>query len=85
MNLINIFEYIVPGTKLYCSYVGDYVSFVKIIDNKTGVILVKWNDMSWQTMENDKEFVGIGKISSAYYGRNKFTQVVLDEYTQQND
>ena len=58
---------------------------LKIIDNKTGVILVKWNDMSWQTMQNDKEFVGIGKISSAYYGRNKFTQVVLDEYTQQND
>ena len=58
---------------------------LKIIDRDTGVILVKWNDMNWQTMENDKEFVGIGKISSAYYGRNKFTQVVLDEYTQQND
>ncbi len=58
---------------------------LKIIDNQTGVILVKWNDMNWQTMKNDKEFVGIGKISSAYYGRNKFTQVVLDEYTQQND
>ena len=41
--------------------------------------------MSWQTMKNDKEFIGIGKIGSTYYGRNKFTQVVLDEYTQQND
>ena len=58
---------------------------LKVVDNKTGIILVKWNDMSWQTMKNDKEFIGIGKIGSAYYGRNKFTQVVLDEYTQQND
>ena len=46
MNLINIFEYIVPGTKLYCSYVGDYVSFVKIIDNK---IICKHNDYNEMT------------------------------------
>lgn len=46
MNLINIFEYIVPGTKLYCSYVGDYVSFVKIIDNK---IICNHNDYNEMT------------------------------------
>lgn len=57
---------------------------LKVIDN-SGVILVSWNDMAWQTMQNDKEFVGVGKISSAYYGRTKYTQVVLDNYTQQNN
>ena len=54
---------------------------LKIID-QTGVILVHWNDRSWETMKNDKEFVGIGKIGSVYYGRQKYIQVVLDEYVQ---
>lgn len=57
---------------------------LKIID-ESGVILVSWNDKSFQTMKNNKEFIGIGKISSVYYGRTKYNQVVLDEYTQQND
>lgn len=54
---------------------------LKVID-QTGVILVHWNDRSWETMKNDKEFIGIGKIGSVYYGRQKYIQVVLDEYVQ---
>ena len=58
---------------------------LKIIDNKTGVIIVKWNCMDWQTMSNDGEIVAIGVLANPYYGRNKFLQLTIDEYTQQND
>jgi single-stranded-DNA-specific exonuclease len=58
---------------------------LKIVDNNTGVLLVKWNDSAWKTMNNNKEFIGIGKLSNPYYGRNQFLQLTLDEYTQQND
>lgn len=54
---------------------------LKIIDRDTGVLLVKWNDLSWKTMKNDKEFVGVGTISSAHYGRTTYNQVILDDYT----
>jgi len=66
---------------------NDYtVSFMskgkhlKIIDNKTGVIFVKWNDGSYDTLPIDGEFVGVGTISTAYYGRTKYRQVVLNDY-----
>jgi single-stranded-DNA-specific exonuclease len=58
---------------------------LKIIDNETGVIIVKWNCMDWQTLSNDGEIVAIGVLANPFYGRNKFLQLTVDEYTQQND
>lgn len=58
---------------------------LKIIDNETGVIIVKWNCMDWQTMGNDGEIVAVGVLANPFYGRNKFLQLTIDEYTQQND
>ncbi|MEE1303395.1 MAG: DHH family phosphoesterase [Bacteroidales bacterium] len=58
---------------------------LKVIDNETGVIIVKWNCMDWQTMSNDGEIIAIGVLANPYYGRNKFLQLTIDEYTQQND
>ena len=58
---------------------------LKIIDNETGVIIVKWNCMDWQTMGNDGEIVAVGVLANPYYGRQQFLQLTVDEYTQQND
>ena len=58
---------------------------LKIIDSETGVIIVKWNCMDWQTLSNDGEIVGVGVLANPIYGRNKFLQLTIDEYTQQND
>ncbi len=58
---------------------------LKIIDNDTGVIIVKWNCMDWQTLGNDGEIVAVGVLANPFYGRNKFLQLTVDEYTQQND
>lgn len=58
---------------------------LKIIDNKTGVIIVKWNTDVYKTMKNDKPLVAVGTLANPYYGRNKFLQLTIDEYTQQND
>lgn len=58
---------------------------LKIIDNETGVIIVKWNCMDWQTMSNDGEVVAVGVLANPYYGRVKYLQLTIDEYTQQND
>lgn len=57
---------------------------LKIIDNKSGVIIVKWNTDVWQTMKNDKPLVAVGVLANPFYGRNKFLQLTVDEYTQQN-
>jgi len=57
---------------------------LKIID-ETGVIIVKWNCMDWQTLGNDSEIVAVGVLANPIYGRNKFLQLTIDEYTQQND
>ena len=57
---------------------------LKIID-KTGVLLTKWNCMDWQTMDNNGEITAIGILAAPYYGRNKFLQLTIDEYIQQND
>ena len=57
---------------------------LKIVD-ETGVIIVKWNCMDWQTLGNDGEIVAVGVLANPYYGRNKFLQLTIDEYTQQND
>lgn len=58
---------------------------LKIIDNETGVIIVKWNCMDWQTMNNDGEIIAVGVLANPYYGRQKYMQLTIDEYTQQND
>lgn len=58
---------------------------LKVIDNETGVIIVKWNTDEWQTMKNDKSLVAVGTLANPYYGRQKYLQLTVDEYTQQND
>lgn len=58
---------------------------LKIIDNKTGVIVVKWNTDVYKTMKNDKPLVAVGVLANPFYGRNKFLQLTVDEYAQQND
>lgn len=57
---------------------------LKVID-KSGLLIIKWNCMDWQTMKNDKQLVAVGTLSSPYYGRVKYQQLAIDEYTQQND
>ena len=52
---------------------------LKIIDD-SGVILVKWNDMSWKTMDNDGEFVGVGTLAAPIYGRQKYYQLTMNDY-----
>lgn len=52
---------------------------LKVID-ESGLLLVKWNDMSWKTMNNDGEFIGVGTLTAPYYGRNKFFQLTMNEY-----
>jgi single-stranded DNA-specific DHH superfamily exonuclease len=58
---------------------------LKVVDNKTGVIIVKWNTDVWKTMKNDKPLAAVGVLANHYYGRNKFLQLTVDEYTQQNN
>lgn len=58
---------------------------LKVVDNKTDVIIVKWNTDIWKTMMNDKPLVAIGTLANPFYGRKKFLQLTVDEYTQQND
>lgn len=58
---------------------------LKVIDNETGVIIVKWNTDEWKTMKNDKPLVAVGVLANPYYGRQKYLQLTIDDYTQQND
>lgn len=58
---------------------------LKVIDNETGVIIVKWNTNEWQTMKNDKPLLAVGVLANPYYGRQKYLQLTIDEFTQQND
>jgi single-stranded DNA-specific DHH superfamily exonuclease len=57
---------------------------LKIID-ESGMLIVKWNCMDWQTMDNKGEIVGVGVLSNPWYGRLSYLQLTIDEYTQQND
>ena len=57
---------------------------LKIID-ESGMLIVKWNCMDWQTMDNKGEIVGVGVLSNPWYGRLSYLQLTVDEYTQQND
>ena len=58
---------------------------LKVVDNETGVIIVKWNTDVWKTMKNDKPLVAVGVLANPFYGRQKFLQLTVDEYTHQND
>lgn len=58
---------------------------LKIVDEETGVLLTKWNCMDWQTLDNNGEIVAVGVLSAPFYGRTKYLQLTIDEYTQQND
>jgi single-stranded DNA-specific DHH superfamily exonuclease len=53
---------------------------LKITDNETGMIFVKWNDSSYKDIPTDGEVVGVGTISKAYYGRTCYTQCVMNDY-----
>lgn len=53
---------------------------LKVID-ESGLLIVKWNTDVWKTMKNDKTFVAVGTLSSPYYGRVKYNQLAIDEYT----
>jgi single-stranded-DNA-specific exonuclease len=57
---------------------------LKVID-ESGLLIVKWNCLDYQTMKNDKQLVAVGTLSSPCYGRVKYLQLAIDEYTQQND
>ena len=57
---------------------------LKVIDD-SGLLIVKWNCLDYQTMKNDKQLVAVGTLSAPYYGRVKYLQLTIDEYTQQND
>lgn len=58
---------------------------LKVIDEETGMLIVKWNCMDWQTMDNKGEIIGVGVLSRPWYGRYPYLQLTVDEYTQQND
>lgn len=57
---------------------------LKVIDD-SGLLIVKWNCLDYQTMKNDKELVAVGTLSSPRYGKVQYLQLTIDEYTQQND
>lgn len=55
---------------------------LKIIDNETGLLIVKWNCSDWETMDNDGGIIAVGTLSSPVYGKKHFTQLTIDEYEQ---
>ena len=57
---------------------------LKVIDD-SGLLIVKWNCLDYRTMKNDKQLVAVGTLSAPCYGRVKYLQLAIDEYTQQND
>ena len=57
---------------------------LKVID-ESGLLIVKWNTNEWQTMKNDKELVAVGVLSAPRYGRVKYLQITVDDFTQRND
>ena len=57
---------------------------LKIVD-ESGLLIVKWNCLDYQTMKNDKELVAVGTLSSPRYGKVQYLQLTINDYTQQND
>jgi single-stranded-DNA-specific exonuclease len=53
---------------------------LKITDNESGMIFVKWNDGSYKEISPLGELIGIGTVSTAYYGRTRYTQCVMNDY-----
>jgi single-stranded-DNA-specific exonuclease len=53
---------------------------LKITDNETGMIFVKWNDGSYKDIPPEGELIGVGTLSTAYYGRTRYTQCVMNDY-----
>lgn len=53
---------------------------LKITDNETGMIFVKWNDGSYKDIPPKGELIGVGTVSTAYYGRTRYTQCVMNDY-----
>lgn len=53
---------------------------LKITDNETGMIFVKWNDGSYKDIPKNGEIVGVGTLSTAYYGKTRYTQCVMNDY-----
>ena len=53
---------------------------LKITDNKSNMIFVKWNDGSYKDIPLNGEIIGVGTISSAYYGRTRYIQCVMNDY-----
>ena len=57
---------------------------LKIVD-ESGLLIVKWNTMEWETMSNDGEIVAVGTVCAPWYGRTRYLQLTIDEYAQQNE
>jgi single-stranded-DNA-specific exonuclease len=57
---------------------------LKIID-ESGLLIVKWNCTDWKTMDNNGKIVAVGTLSAPVYGRKHYSQLTIDEYTQQNE
>ena len=57
---------------------------LKVIDD-SGLLIVKWNCLDYQTMKNDRELVAVGTLSAPRYGKVQYLQLTIDEYTRQND
>lgn len=53
---------------------------LKIKDNESEMIFVKWNDASYKDIPDDGELIGVGTLSTAYYGRTRYTQCVMNDY-----
>lgn len=79
-----------PAVKvLVRTYDYDVTTFstkkhLKVIDG-SGLLIVKWNCLDYQTMKNDKELVAVGTLSAPRYGKTQYLQLTIDEFTQQND
>ena len=57
---------------------------LKVVD-ESGLLIVKWNCLDYQTMKNDKELVAVGTLSAPRYGKTQYLQLTIEEFTQQND
>lgn len=52
----------------------------KFIDNDSGLLLVSWNDRTWESAPQNGEIVGVGTLSKVRYGRNNYLQLTMSDY-----
>ncbi len=52
---------------------------LKVID-ETGVLYIKWNDDTYEKWDCAKHIVCVGTPDVAYYGKQKYIQLILDYY-----